>query len=92
MTRVNDLIARIRLFYSPTREPLRRRVYGALLGLVTLGVTAGLISGALAVSIGSAGAAILVVPAVEYARRAVTPVADPIIDDEPGKHAAPEIP
>lgn len=92
MTRVNDLIARIRLFYSPLREPLRRRVYTALLAIVTLGVTVGVISGALAVAIGSAGAAVLAVPAVEYARRAVTPVAAPVvpIDDEPGQHAAPD--
>jgi len=92
MTRVNDLVARVRLFYSPLREPLRRRVYTALLGIVGVGVTVGLISGALALSIGTAGAAILAVPAVEYARKAVTPVAAPVvpIDDDPGQHAAPE--
>lgn len=87
MPDLKDAIERVRLFYDPTREPLRRRVYTALLTLVGVGVAAGIVSGALAVSIGTAGAAVLMVPAVEYARRAVTPIADPNLTDTPGRHA-----
>lgn len=92
MDTLRAIDARVRLFYDPTREPLRRRVYTALLGIVTLAVTAGLITGAVAVAVSGALAAILVVPATEMARRMVTPVADPIIDDTPGRHAVDRAP
>lgn len=81
------LIHRIRLFYDPTREPLRRRVYTYLLAVAALGAAFGLVSGVLAVTIAVPLATILAVPAVEKARSLVTPVADPDLTDTPGKHA-----
>lgn len=87
-TSMPELIAKIRLFYDPTREPLRRRVYTYLLALSALAVTAGLITGSLATGLAGPLATLLAVPVVEKARSLVTPVADPIIDDTPGRHAA----
>jgi len=90
MTTLRALVARVRSFYDPTREPLRRSVYTALLGIVGAAVTLGLITSTVALTIGGPLALVLAVPAVEHARSKVTPVADPIINDTPGKHAAPE--
>lgn len=87
MTLLRTLIARVRSFYDPTREPLRRSVYTALLGIVAAAVTFGLITSSVAALVGGPLALLLAVPAVEHARSLVTPVADPIINDTPGKHA-----
>lgn len=87
MDRIRTVITRIRIFYDPTREPLRRRVYTSLATLIAVGVTAGAITGAMALSLGGFAAAVLVIPAVEAARSKVTPLTDPVIDDTPGRHA-----
>lgn len=81
------LIARVRLFYDPTREPLRRSVYTSLVLLVPALVTAGILTGAGAASLLGLLPLLLAVP-VEKARSLVTPVADPDLTDPPGKHAA----
>lgn len=88
MDRVRALYARIRLFYDPTREPLRRRIYTYLLAIAALAVAAGFITGSLVAGVAGPLATLLAVPVVEKARSLVTPVADPIIDDTPGRHAA----
>ncbi len=89
MPDVRALIARIKDFYSPAREPLRRRVYTALLMVIGAAVTAGLVTGTVAVTLSGLLPVPLVVPAVEAARQKVTPVAAPVlpITDEPGQHA-----
>lgn len=90
MARLKAIVARIQLFYSPTREPLRRTVYTTLVAILGIAVTAGILTGALAATLTGIGATVLMVPAVEAARRLVTPVKDPIITDEhPGRHEAP---
>lgn len=81
------LVARIRYFYDPTREPLRRRVYTTLLLAVPIAVAAGILTGSAAASFLGLLPVLLAVPAVEAARRAVTPVADPDLTDTPGKHS-----
>lgn len=92
MTHLRALIARVKLFYDPTREPLRRSVYTFLLGLVGVAVTLGVITGATAVAVGGPLAALLAVPVVEKARSKVTPVADPDLTDTPGQHALDRLP
>jgi hypothetical protein len=87
MDTLRDAVARVRLFYDPTREPLRRRVYTYLLAVTALAVGAGLIASSVPLAIAGPLASLLAVPVVEKARGMVTPVADPIIDDTPGKHA-----
>ncbi|WP_394620960.1 hypothetical protein JNUCC0626_18255 [Lentzea sp. JNUCC 0626] len=88
MSRLADIAAKIRLFYDPTREPLRRHVYTTLLGLVAFAVAAGLVTGSVATALIGPLALVLAVPAVERARAQVSPVAG----DKPGKHARPEVP
>lgn len=87
MPRITDLITRVRLFYDPTREPLRRRVYTLLLGIVATAITAGILTGSAAVAAPGLLALVLAVPAVEKARSLVTPVADPDLTDTPGRHS-----
>lgn len=87
MSRLSDVYARVRLFYDPTREPLRRRVYSYLLLVASLAVAAGIITSSAVATIAGPLALVLAVPVVEKARSLVTPVADPIVDDVPGKHA-----
>ncbi len=94
MTNLRALVARVRDFYSPAREPLRRRVYTALLMVIGAAVTAGLVTGTVAVTLSGLLPVLLVVPAVEAARQKVTPVAAPVlpINDEPGQHALERLP
>ena len=92
MDRLQALVTRVRLFYDPTREPLRRSVYTTLLGLATLGATLGIISGTAALAVAVPLAALLAVPAVEHARSKVTPVEDPDLTDTPGRHAVDRLP
>ncbi len=87
MDSVRAIVARVRTFYDPTREPLRRRVYAYLLLVASLAAGAGIITGSVATSLAGPLALVLAVPVVEKARSKVTPVADPIINDTPGKHA-----
>ncbi|MBP2323343.1 hypothetical protein JOF56_003728 [Kibdelosporangium banguiense] len=86
MRHMLDLVAKFRLFYAPTREPLRRRVHTTLLAIAALAVTAGLIAGSTVAALIGPLALLLAVPAVEKVRAQVTPAASP-----PGKHAAPEV-
>jgi hypothetical protein len=88
MVALKTYIARVRLFYDPTREPLRRRVYTTLLLVVPFAVTAGILTGSAATGLIGLLPVLLAVPAVEKARSLVTPVADPDLTDAPGKHAA----
>ena len=92
MTSIRALVARVRAFYDPTREPLRRNVYTFLLGIIGVGVTLGVITGATALAVGAPLAALLAVPVVEKARSQVTPVADPDLTDTPGQHALDRLP
>lgn len=87
MERVRAIAARIALFYDPTREPLRRRVYTALTVILGVAVTLGALTGTLAATVTGVLPVLLMIPAAESARRMVTPVADPIVDDLPGRHA-----
>lgn len=87
MDHIAALIARIRLFYDPTREPLRRRVYTYLLLIAGMAASAGLIAGSLPVVLAGPLAAALAVPVVEKARSLVTPVAAPDLTDTPGRHS-----
>ncbi len=87
MDSVRAIVARVRTFYDPTREPLRRRVYTYLLLVASLAAGAGIITGSVATGLAGPLASLLAVPVVEKARSMVTPVADPIINDTPGKHA-----
>ena len=87
MAHIRATVARVRLFYDPTREPLRRRVYSTLLAVVTLAVGAGVITGTVAATLAALAPLVLMVPATEAARRLVTPVADPVVADTPGRHA-----
>ncbi len=93
MPDLRTLITRVRLFYSPDREPLRRSVYTTILGIVGAAVTLGLITGTVAVAIGAPLAGLLAVPAVEHARSKVTPTAKlqdervVYVNDEPGQHS-----
>ncbi len=86
MTLIRDAYRRVRLFYDPAREPLRRSVYTSLIVIVPALVTAGILSGAGAASLLGLLPVLLAVP-VEHARQKVTPLAAPVLDDEPGKHA-----
>ncbi len=90
MARLRAVYARIRTFYDPTREPLRRRVYTYLLLVASLAAGAGIITGSVATGLAGPLALVLAVPVVEKARSLVTPVADPDLTDTPGRHAAPE--
>ena len=90
MTTLRAIAARIALFYDPPREPLRRRVYTTLTVIVGVAVTLGALTGTLAATVTGVLPVLLMIPAAESARRKVTPVADPLVDDEPGRHAAPE--
>lgn len=90
MAFVQDVVRRVRLFYDPTREPLRRRVYSFLLACAALAVAAGILTGSAAATVAGPLAVVLAVPVVESARSKVTPVAAPLLDDDPGKHAAPD--
>lgn len=83
---------RIRLFYDPTREPLRRRVYTYLLALAALAVGAGVIASSVPLALAGPLATLLAVPVVEKARNLVTPVAAPDLSDTPGRHAADRAP
>lgn len=85
MAHLQDLVARIRVFYDPVNEPVRRRVYTILLALAALAVTAGLITGSAVTAICGPLALLLAVPSVEKARASVTPVVE-----QPGKHRQPE--
>lgn len=84
---LKDVVTRVRTFYDPTREPLRRRVYTYLLALAALAVGAGLIASSVPLAIAGPLASLLAVPVVEKARSLVTPVADPDLTDTPGRHA-----
>lgn len=86
-TPMGTLITRIQLFYDPTREPLRRRVYTLLLGIIAAAVAAGLLTGSAVATIPGILTIALAVPAVEKARALVTPVADPDLTDTPGRHS-----
>lgn len=88
MDRLRAIIARVQLFYDPTREPLRRRVYTALTVILGVAVTLGAVTGTMAATLTGVAPVLLMIPAAEAARRHVTPTADPIVDDEPGRHAA----
>lgn len=87
MAALTAAVAKIRLFFDPTREPLRRRVYSTLVALLAVCGAAGYITGNDVAAVTSIAAVALMVPATESARRLVTPVAAPDLDD-PGKHAA----
>lgn len=87
MAFLSDAVNRIRRFYDPTREPLRRRVYTLFLGILATAITAGILTGSAAVAAPGILALVLAVPAVESARSLVTPVADPDLTDTPGAHA-----
>ncbi len=89
MPALRTLISRVRTFYSPDREPLRRSVYTSLLLVIGVAVTAGLITGTVAATISGLLPVLLVVPAVEAARTRVTPVAAPVLPktDVPGEHS-----
>lgn len=67
------MIARIRLFFDATREPLRRRVYAMLGLLLAVGVSAGYLTDNVATTVTALAATALMVPATEAARRKVTP-------------------
>lgn len=88
MAFVKAAVRRVRLFYDPTREPLRRRLYSFLLACAALAVASGILTGSTAATVAGPLAVVLAVPVVESARSKVAPVADPIVDDVPGKHAA----
>ncbi len=79
------MVDRIRLFFDPTREPLRRRVYTALAAVVTFAVTAGLITASVGVAVTGVLSAVLIGAVAEQVRKLVTPYVP--IDDSPGKHA-----
>lgn len=83
MPPISDIVAAIRRFYDPTHEPLRRRVYTALLALAALAVTVGLVAGSAVTAIAGPLSLLLTVPAVESARSQVTPAARPaeVADD-----------
>ncbi len=87
MARLRAAYTRIRSFYDPAREPLRRSVYTALLAIVGAAVTFGIITGTTAATLGGPLALVLAVPAVERARSLVTPVAATAINDTPGQHS-----
>lgn len=87
MTFLSDALRRVRLFYDPTREPLRRRVYTFLLAIAAIAVGAGLIASSVPLAIAGPLASLLAVPVVEKARSLVTPVAYPDLTDTPGRHA-----
>ena len=90
MDRIKAIVARVRAFYDPTREPLRRRVYTALSLIVTASVAVGLVTGTAAVTVTGILSSVLVGAVAEQIRQVVTPVAAPClpIDDVPGAHAA----
>lgn len=90
MDRVRSLYARFCLFFDPTREPLRRRVYTALTLIISASVAGGLLTGAAAVTVTGIASSVLIGAVAEQIRSLVTPVADPIVDDVPGRHAAAE--
>lgn len=92
-SRLGAIGPRVREFYSPTREPLRRHVYTTLLAIMGFAVTAGLLTGTTLLAVSGPLAFLLAVPAVEKARSLVTPVAAPVfVDDVPGKHAPDRLP
>lgn len=69
---MSHLWARLSAFYDPVNEPLRRKLHAAVVALVGLAVTAGVLAGSSAAAIIGALPALLVIP-VERARRKVTP-------------------
>lgn len=76
-------------FLSPETEPLRRYVYGVLILVLGFLVTVGVLTDTVALGLGGILAAALLVPAVEFARSKVTPVAEPALEDEyEPQHAA----
>jgi len=95
MTKLKAAYAKVRLFYDPTREPLRRRVYTAIALILAVTTPLGLITGTMAVTITGIASSVLMGAVAEQIRTLVTPVAapvldEPLVDDDPGAHAAPE--
>lgn len=83
------MLDRIRLFFDPSREPLRRNLYAALAGIIGLAVTAGLITSTAAVAVTGILSAVLIGAVGEYIRTLVTPYhPTEELEDEPGQHAA----
>jgi len=80
------MVDRIRFFFDPAREPLRRNLYTALAGIIGMAVTAGLLTSEAAVTVTGVLSAVLVGAVGEYIRTLVTPYVPE--NDEPGAHAA----
>lgn len=87
---------RLRYFFSKEAEPLRRRIYGVAGPLLLALATQGLITADLANVLIAVVGSVLIVPATEWARTKVTPVATAqakaikAASDYVGKHRAPE--
>lgn len=69
-------------FLSKEEEPLRRYLYGVGVVVLALLVTLGVLTEEVAFSIGAVLSAALLVPAVEVARRKVTPVGSEPVEGE----------